>query len=145
MMGALIAVWLRGMPNDIYFQIGLVGADRPGGENAILIVEFAAQIREGKACHRSRHRVAARLRSTADHHDLAAFVLGVFPLVKATGAGAPLPASRWALASSAACLPPLHRHALRAAVLRWLERKQIDPTPSTTRRNTHDVLNHVFG
>ena len=86
--GALVAVYLRGMPNDIYFQIGLVVLIGLAAKNAILIVEFAVQkIDEGKDVI-SAAKEAARLRFRPIVMTSLAFVLGVFPLVKATGAGA---------------------------------------------------------
>ncbi len=88
LMGALTAIWLRGMPNDIYFQIGLVVLIGLASKNAILIVEFAAQkYAEGKSAVDAAIE-AARLRLRPIIMTSLAFVLGVFPLVKATGAGA---------------------------------------------------------
>ena len=85
--GALFAVFLREMPNDIYFQIGLVVLIGLASKNAILIVEFASQkLEEGKglldACLE-----AARLRFRPIVMTSLAFVLGVVPLVWSTGAG----------------------------------------------------------
>ncbi|MBP5998298.1 MAG: multidrug efflux RND transporter permease subunit [Azonexus sp.] len=88
LMGALTAVWVRGMPNDIYFQIGLVVLIGLASKNAILIVEFAAQkYAEGKSVVDAALE-GARLRFRPIIMTSLAFVLGVFPLVKATGAGA---------------------------------------------------------
>lgn len=88
LMGALTAIWLRGMPNDIYFQIGLVVLIGLASKNAILIVEFAAQkYAEGMGVVEAALE-AARLRFRPIVMTSLAFVLGVFPLVKATGAGA---------------------------------------------------------
>jgi multidrug efflux pump subunit AcrB len=86
--GALSAVWLRSMNNDIYFQIGLVTLIGLSAKNAILIVEFASQ-----EYHRGRPLVesaidAARLRFRPIIMTSMAFILGVLPLVIATGAGA---------------------------------------------------------
>jgi multidrug efflux pump subunit AcrB len=88
LMGALTAIWLRGMPNDIYFQIGLVVLIGLASKNAILIVEFAAQkYAEGMSVVDAALE-AARLRLRPIIMTSLAFVLGVFPLVKASGAGA---------------------------------------------------------
>ena len=88
LMGALTAIWVRGMPNDIYFQIGLVVLIGLASKNAILIVEFAAQkYAEGKSVVDAALE-GARLRFRPIIMTSLAFVLGVFPLVKATGAGA---------------------------------------------------------
>jgi HAE1 family hydrophobic/amphiphilic exporter-1/multidrug efflux pump len=88
LMGALTAIWVRGMPNDIYFQIGLVVLIGLASKNAILIVEFAAQkYAEGRNVVDAALE-GARLRFRPIIMTSLAFVLGVFPLVKATGAGA---------------------------------------------------------
>jgi HAE1 family hydrophobic/amphiphilic exporter-1/multidrug efflux pump len=87
LFGALAAVMLRGMPNDIYFQIGLVVLIGLAAKNAILIVEFAAQkYAEGMNTIEAAIE-AARLRFRPIVMTSLAFILGVFPLVKATGAG----------------------------------------------------------
>jgi hydrophobe/amphiphile efflux-1 (HAE1) family protein len=86
--GALVAVWLRGMQNDIYFQIGLVVLIGLAAKNAILIAEFAMQgMEHGKSAVEAALE-AARLRFRPIVMTSLAFVLGVVPLVFATGAGA---------------------------------------------------------
>jgi len=86
--GALGYVYLRGMENDIYFQIGLVVLIGLAAKNAILIVEFAQQgLLAGKPAIEAAVD-AARLRFRPIVMTSLAFVLGVTPLVFASGAGA---------------------------------------------------------
>ena len=86
--GALSAVWLRSMNNDIYFQIGLVTLIGLSAKNAILIVEFASQQhQQGRPLVESAIE-AARLRFRPIIMTSMAFILGVLPLVISTGAGA---------------------------------------------------------
>ena len=86
--GALLAVLLRGMPNDIYFQIGLITLIGLAAKNAILIVEFAEQKMEEGMPVAQAALEAARLRFRPIVMTSMAFVLGILPLVIATGAGA---------------------------------------------------------
>jgi len=88
MLGALLAQSLRGLENDVYCQIGLVMLIGLASKNAILIVEFAEQLQ-----HRGMSLVesaiqAARLRLRPILMTSIAFILGVLPLVFASGAGA---------------------------------------------------------
>ena len=86
--GALGYVFLRGMENDIYFQIGLVVLIGLAAKNAILIVEFAQQgLLAGKPALEAAVD-AARLRFRPIVMTSLAFVLGVVPLVFSSGAGA---------------------------------------------------------
>ena len=87
LFGALFAVLLRGMPSDIYFQIGLVVLVGLSAKNAILIVEFAAQKRAEGVAPMEAALQAARLRFRPIVMTSLAFILGVFPLVVSTGAG----------------------------------------------------------
>jgi HAE1 family hydrophobic/amphiphilic exporter-1/multidrug efflux pump len=88
LLGALLAVQLRGMPNDIYFQIGLVVLVGLAAKNAILIVEFASQKMAEGMNPREAAIEAARLRFRPIVMTSLAFVLGVLPLAISTGAGA---------------------------------------------------------
>ena len=86
--GSLVAVWARGLTNDIYFQIGLLLLIGLSAKNAILIVEFAMQERlAGKSVFDAAVN-AARLRFRPIVMTSLAFTLGVFPMVISTGAGA---------------------------------------------------------
>lgn len=88
LLGALVALWIRSSPNDIYFQIGLLVLIGLTAKNAILIVEFAVQkMNEGMSAFDAA-LAAARLRLRPILMTSLAFVLGVVPLVFATGAGA---------------------------------------------------------
>jgi HAE1 family hydrophobic/amphiphilic exporter-1 len=86
--GALGAQWLRGLQDDVYCQIGLVMLIGLSSKNAILIVEFAEQLQaKGLGLFESAVE-AARLRLRPILMTSIAFILGVLPLVFATGAGA---------------------------------------------------------
>jgi len=86
--GALAAVWLRGMSNDIYFQIGLVTLLGLAAKNAILIVEYASlKHHEGRSASAAALE-AARLRFRPIIMTSLAFILGVLPLAYSSGAGA---------------------------------------------------------
>jgi HAE1 family hydrophobic/amphiphilic exporter-1 len=87
LLGALGAQWLRGLQNDVFCQVGLVMLVGLSSKNAILIVEFAEQLR-----HRGVPLLEAAVQSAAIRlrpilMTSLAFILGVVPLVLATGAG----------------------------------------------------------
>ena len=96
-LGALVAQHIRGIANDVYCQIGLVMLFGLASKNAILIVEFARELRNRgmsiveAAVHASRERLRPILMTAF------AFILGVVPMVVATGAGA---ASRHSLGTA---------------------------------------------
>jgi multidrug efflux pump len=86
-IGALLAATLRGLPNDVYFQVGLLATIGLSSKNAILIVEFAkAEMESGKKLIEAA-LLAARMRLRPILMTSLAFALGVLPLAKATGAG----------------------------------------------------------
>jgi HAE1 family hydrophobic/amphiphilic exporter-1/multidrug efflux pump len=86
--GALLAIWTRELTNDIYFQIGLITLIGLAAKNAILIVEFANQRYAAGASLTDAALEAARLRFRPIIMTSMAFILGVLPLVLASGAGA---------------------------------------------------------
>ncbi len=86
--GALAAVWLRGLTNDVYFQIGLVTLLGLAAKNAILIVEFAVLKKQEGYSSVAAALEAARLRFRPILMTSLAFILGVVPLAISTGAGA---------------------------------------------------------
>jgi hydrophobe/amphiphile efflux-1 (HAE1) family protein len=87
-LGALSAQWLRGLDNDVYTQIGLIMLVGLASKNAILIVEFARRLREAGRGIEQAALEAARIRLRPILMTAFAFILGVVPLVLATGAGA---------------------------------------------------------
>jgi multidrug efflux pump len=87
-LGALLAVMLRGMPNDVYFKVGLIVIIGLSTKNAILIIEFARHLQDqGKNLIDSTLE-ACRLRFRPILMTSIAFILGVLPLAISTGAGA---------------------------------------------------------
>ena len=87
-LGGALATFLRGFPNDIYFQVGLLVLIGLAAKNAILIVEFAAQNRREGMSAKEAAASAARQRFRAILMTAMTFIVGTLPLVFATGAGA---------------------------------------------------------
>ena len=88
LLGALGAIALRGLSNDVYAQIGLVMLIGLSSKNAILIVEFAEQLQDDGLSTIDAAIEAARIRLRPILMTSLAFILGVVPLMAATGAGA---------------------------------------------------------
>ncbi|MBL9118841.1 MAG: multidrug efflux RND transporter permease subunit [Phycisphaerae bacterium] len=87
-LGAMLALMVRGLDNNIFTQIGLVLLVGLGAKNAILIVEFARENRAHGKSIRESAVAAARTRFRPIIMTSLAFILGVVPLLRATGAGA---------------------------------------------------------
>lgn len=88
MLGAVVFTMLRGLPDDIYFKIGLITVIGLAAKNAILIVEFAVSEQKQGRSLRDATIDAARLRLRPILMTSLAFILGVFPLFISSGAGA---------------------------------------------------------
>ena len=88
LLGALLGIWVRHQPNDIYFQVGLITVVGLAAKNAILIVEFATELRAQGMGIREAAIEAARERLRPILMTSFAFILGVLPLMLASGAGA---------------------------------------------------------
>jgi multidrug efflux pump len=87
-LGAFLGVWLRGQPSDVYFQIGLLVVVGLAAKNAILIVEFASELRADGRSVGDAAIEAARERFRPILMTSFAFILGVAPLLVSSGAGA---------------------------------------------------------
>ncbi|KAB0585183.1 efflux RND transporter permease subunit [Ideonella dechloratans] len=86
-LGSLCGVWLRGMPNDVYFKVGLITIIGLSAKNAILIIEFAKDLQaEGKSLLKATLE-ACHLRFRPIIMTSFAFILGVLPLAISSGAG----------------------------------------------------------
>jgi len=86
-LGSLLAATMRGLPNDVYFKVGLITIIGLAAKNAILIVEFAKDLQaEGKSPYEAALE-AAHLRFRPIIMTSLAFILGVLPLAIASGAG----------------------------------------------------------
>jgi multidrug efflux pump len=87
-LGALLLTWVRGLENDVYFQVGLVTLVGLSAKNAILIIEFAIErVHKGMAVREAAIE-AAGLRLRAILMTSFAFILGCIPLAIASGPGA---------------------------------------------------------
>src|SRR5687768_80264 len=87
-LGALFGVWLFGFDNNVYVQIGLVMLIGLAAKNAILIVEFAKAKRDEGMSLEDAALTSARLRFRPILMTAFAFILGVVPLMRSSGAGA---------------------------------------------------------
>ncbi|HDS7512357.1 TPA: multidrug efflux RND transporter permease AcrD [Klebsiella pneumoniae subsp. pneumoniae] len=84
-IGALLATWMRGLENDVYFQVGLLTVIGLSAKNAILIVEFANELNE-----KGQDLLSATLSACRQRPILMtslAFIFGVLPMATSTGAG----------------------------------------------------------
>ncbi|WP_028917030.1 multidrug efflux RND transporter permease subunit [Pseudoxanthomonas sp. J35] len=88
MLGAVLFTMMRGLPNDIFFKIGLITIIGLAAKNAILIVEFAVEQRAAGKTLRDATVEAARLRFRPILMTSFAFIMGVVPMALSTGAGA---------------------------------------------------------
>jgi len=86
--GALLAVWLRGLPNDVYFKVGLIAIIGLSSKNAILIIEFARSLQDQGMELKAAILEACRLRLRPILMTSIAFIVGVLPLAISSGAGA---------------------------------------------------------
>jgi multidrug efflux pump len=86
--GAVTAVLLRGLPNDVYFKVGLIAIIGLSSKNAILIIEFARELNERGMSIVDATIEACRLRFRPILMTSIAFILGVLPLAISSGAGA---------------------------------------------------------
>ena len=87
-LGSLMAVWLRGLPNDVYFKVGLIVIIGLSSKNAILIIEFARELQDQGLNLIDSTLEACRRRFRPILMTSIAFTLGVLPLAISTGAGA---------------------------------------------------------
>ncbi|MGG8471559.1 efflux RND transporter permease subunit [Rahnella sp. PAMC25617] len=88
-LGTIGAVLLRGLSNDVFFQVGLLTTVGLAAKNAILIVEFAKELHENEGMSVTEAAIeAAKLRIRPIIMTSMAFILGVFPLTISSGAGA---------------------------------------------------------
>ena len=87
-IGALLAATLRGLENDVFFQVGLLTTVGLSAKNAILIVEFARELQQGQGMGPVEAALeASRLRLRPILMTSMAFILGVMPLAVSNGAG----------------------------------------------------------
>ena len=131
LLGALSALWLRGMQIDVYSQIGFVMLVGLAAKNAILIVEFARRRREEGLDVVAAAAEAARLRLRPILMTAFAFILGVLPLMYARGAGA---ASRQSIGTTvfggmlaATILTLIFVPVFYAVIEQWRERTSSKP------------------
>ncbi|MGH8048314.1 MAG: efflux RND transporter permease subunit, partial [Chthoniobacterales bacterium] len=134
LLGTIAALRLTGLPNNLYVQIGLVLLIALSAKNAILIVEMGRQRREAGMTILAAAVEAARLRFRPILMTSFTFILGVVPLILATGAGA---ASRQSLGIAVAsgmlastCLAVVFVPSFFVILQRLHERKGPPPAPA---------------
>jgi multidrug efflux pump len=88
LFGAVLAVLLRGLPNDVFFKVGMIAIIGLASKNAILIIEFARELNDRGHSVLDATLEACRLRFRPILMTSIAFILGVMPLAISSGAGA---------------------------------------------------------
>ena len=88
LFGAVLAVLLRGLPNDVFFKVGMIAIIGLASKNAILIIEFARELNDRGHSVFDATLEACRLRFRPILMTSIAFILGVMPLAISSGAGA---------------------------------------------------------
>ena len=138
-LGAVLAVTLRGMPNDVFFKVGLITLIGLSAKNAILIIEFAKHLVDQGMEARPAAIQAARLRLRPIVMTSLAFILGVVPLAIASGASS---ASQQAIGTGviggmlSATLAVVFVPVFFVVVMRWTAKRKGDDTQP--RAVTHD-------
>ncbi|MDF0678921.1 MAG: efflux RND transporter permease subunit [Nitrosomonas sp.] len=140
-LGALLAIWARGLTDDIYFQVGLITLIGLSAKNAILIVEFASDLYAKGASLTEAALEAARVRFRPIIMTSMAFIMGVFPLAISSGAGA---ASRIAIGTTvlggmlAATFLAIFFVPLFFVLIGRITRRDKHPTPEPVQAETGD-------
>src|SRR4029450_10558044 len=139
--GALAAVYLGGLTNDVYFQIGLVTLLGLAAKNAILIVEFAVMKHHEGMSASAAALEGARLRFRPILMTSLAFILGVLPLAISTGAGA---GARRSVGTGVLCRM-LARTSLPILFVPWFFRLIFDRRITETRSTAdlHEEIEHA--
>jgi multidrug efflux pump len=140
-LGAVLFTMLRGLPADVYFNVGLIAIIGLSAKNAILIVEFALEEEDRGAGPLDATLSAVKLRLRPIVMTSLAFILGMVPLVVSTGAGA---ASRVAVGTgvmggmiAATLLGVFFIPLLYMSVRRWLMRERRRPGGKTPEEARH--------
>ena len=135
-LGAVLFTLFRGLPADVYFNVGLIAIIGLAAKNAIHIVEFALEEEARGASTFDATMRAVKLRLRPIVMTSLAFILGMLPLVISTGAGA---ASRIAVGTgvmggmiAATILGVFFIPLLYLSVRRWIARPRRNPRPPTT-------------
>lgn len=97
MLGSLLSVWIRGLENNLFFQIAFIAMIGLAAKNSIMIVEFAKQLYDQGMSARQAALESARLRFRPILMTAVSFILGVMPLVLSSGPGS---ASRQSMATA---------------------------------------------
>jgi hydrophobic/amphiphilic exporter-1 (mainly G- bacteria), HAE1 family len=148
LLGTVTAVAVRGMDNNIYTQIGVVLIIALASKNAILIVQFARELRRQGRSILEAAVEASRLRFRPILMTSFAFILGIFPLVNATGAGA---ASRQSLGTAvfggmiAATVLAIFFVPVFFVVVQWLSELRQKPAMERERVRLADIDGHTNG
>lgn len=148
LLGTVVAVAVRGMDNNIYTQIGIVLIIALASKNAILIVEFARELRAQGRSILEASVEASRLRFRPILMTSFAFILGILPLVNASGAGA---ASRQSLGTAvfggmiAATVLAVFFVPVFYVVMQWLSELRHKPTAQPERTARKDRVEHGNG